>query len=76
MLNWMEPLMFLAGVGTGTSGLLSHFVSNPTNRLPHATLQRYVGAVGRDAGSLCFLPDRFGFTPSTYLRFVYFFFMS
>jgi hypothetical protein len=43
-------------------------VSNPTNRLPHATLQRYVGTEGRDAGSLCFLPDRFGFTPDAYLR--------
>ncbi len=48
--------------------LPNSFVSNPTNRLPHATLQRYVGTEGRDAGSLCFLPDRFGFNPDTYRR--------
>jgi len=43
-----------------TSGAPVPCVSNPTNRFPHATLQRYVVTEGRDAGSLCFLPDRSG----------------
>ena len=51
-------------------------VSNPTIRFPHATLQRYVVTEGRDAGSLCFLPDRFGLTPNAYRCFVYFFFIT
>jgi len=49
--------------------------SNPTNRFPHATLQRYVVTEGRDAGSLCFLPDRFGFNPDAYRRRVFNFFI-
>jgi hypothetical protein len=49
-------------------GIPVSLVSNPTNRFPHATLQRYVVTEGRDAGYSCRLPDRPRLTLDTYRR--------